>query len=91
VLAHGLPLAFGRVAVLIGLRLPDTLADTVALGLSKGSGDGEEQLGYPVAVDDALSPGDRGLTIARRAGAILRDTPARCRGVIEREYPAEIG
>src|SRR5208282_1530246 len=41
--------------LLIGLHLPDALADAVALGLSVGGGGRQEQLGYPVAGIDLVN------------------------------------
>ena len=46
-----LPAEVSATGLLIGLRLPNALADAVALGLGEGGGDRQEQLTKPIACD----------------------------------------
>jgi hypothetical protein len=47
------PARIPAASLLVGLHLSDALSDAVALGLSEGCGDRQEQLTTPIACDVA--------------------------------------
>jgi transcriptional regulator with XRE-family HTH domain len=50
---RNLPAEIATARLLVGLHLPDPLPNAITLGLSKGCGDGQEQLGQAIAGDVA--------------------------------------